>query len=138
MKRIILGGLAVFVAWMILDYVIHEVILSGAYASVADVWRPMEEMKRGLGSFVGLTSALAFSLLYGKFVGCKSQKTGIQFGLLFGFIIGIGMGYGTYALIPIPYVVALTWFLGTTVEGGVAGLLVGTIVKDEEAAAQSS
>jgi hypothetical protein len=51
------------------------------------------------------------------------------YGLLFGVAMGIGMGYGTYAVMPIPYSMALTWFLGTVVEATVGGLLAGLIVR---------
>ena len=37
------------------------------------------------------------------------------------------MGYGTYSVMPIPYSMALTWFLGAVVEGAAAGLLVGSV-----------
>ena len=40
------------------------------------------------------------------------------------------MGYGTYSFQPIPYMMALTWFLGSLVEGILAGLIVGAIVRD--------
>lgn len=42
------------------------------------------------------------------------------------------MGYGTYSFMPIPYLLALGWFLGTVVETTVAGALVGWIIKEEE------
>jgi hypothetical protein len=40
------------------------------------------------------------------------------------------MGYGTYSVMPIPYSMALTWFLGAVVEAALAGLLVGKIIHE--------
>jgi len=38
------------------------------------------------------------------------------------------MGYGTYSVMPIPYIMALVWFLGTLVEAVLGGLLAGLMV----------
>ena len=130
LKRNVLAVLAVFVAWSVLDIVIHGVILGQTYKDTAQMWRPENEMKMGLLHVVGFISAVAFVCLYACFVGRKSVARGIAFGLVFGLGIGVSMGYGTYAVQPIPYKLALTWFLGTVVEAAVGGLLVGAIVKE--------
>ena len=129
-KRIILAVVAVFVAWSVLDFVIHGVVLMQAYNATAQLWRPMEQMKMGLMHVVVLISAAVFVSLYAFFVGKKSMATGIKFGLLFGLGAGVSMGYGTYAVMPIPYKIAFVWFLGTLAESTVAGLLTGLIVKE--------
>lgn len=130
-KKIILAVIGVFVGWSILDYLIHMVILSGAYKATEQLWRPEGEMKMMLMYIVGLISAIGFVLLYAWFVGNKSTMTGLKFGLLLGLIWGIGMGYGSYSVMPITYGTALGWFLGTLVEMGFAGWLTGMIVKEE-------
>jgi hypothetical protein len=130
MKRIVLAVLAVFVAWSVMDFVIHGVILMQTYKDTAQLWRPMEQMKFGLMRVVMLVTAVVFVSLYAFFVGKKSVATALKFGLLFGLGTGISMGYGTYAVQPIRHKIALTWFLGTVVETAAAGLLTGSIVKE--------
>lgn len=130
MKRIVLAVLAVFVAWSVMDIVIHGLILGPTYMDTAQMWRPEKEMKMGLMRFVVFVSAITFVSLYSCFVGKKSVGRGLAFGLVFGVGVGISMGYGTYAVQPIPYNIALTWFLGTIAETSVAGLLTGWIVKE--------
>jgi hypothetical protein len=39
------------------------------------------------------------------------------------------MAYGSYAVMPIPYAMALTWFLGSVVKITIGGLILGAIVK---------
>jgi hypothetical protein len=129
-KRIVFGGIVVFVAWEILDYVIHGVILKGLYESTAALWRPMAEMKIGVMAVAVLISAFAFTAIYGWLVGKKSIGQGFRYGLLYGVATGVAMGYGTYAAMPIPYAMAFGWFIGTLVETCVAGLLLGLIVKE--------
>lgn len=131
MKRMILAVLAVFMAWSVMDFLIHGVILAQTYKDTAPLWRPMEQMKMGLMRVVVLIAAVVFVCLYAFFVSKKSVCTALKFGVLFGLGAGISMGYGTYAVQPIPYKIAITWFLGTLTETTVAGLLVGAIVKEK-------
>jgi len=127
-KKILLGGIAVFVAWEILDFVIHGLILGSTYATLANMFRAQADMKMGLMVVVTLIGALAFAAVYTWFVNPKSLATGVKFGLVWGFGGGVMMGYGTYASMPVPYILALAWFLGTWVEFTVAGLLAGLII----------
>lgn len=133
-KKIILASIAVFVGWVVLDFVIHVVILRGAYEQTSTLWRPEGEMKTTLMYIVSLISAVGFVLLYAWFVSGKSTMTGLKFGLLLGVIWGISMGYGSYSVMPITYGTALTWFLGTIVEMGFAGWMTGLVFKVGETA----
>ncbi len=128
MKKTVLAVLAVFVAWSALDFVIHGLILGKTYQETAAIWRPMAEMKMGLIHVVTLISAAVFVGLYARFVSDKSVKTAVGFGFLFGIGAGISMGYGTYAVLPMPYHIALVWFLGTLVESVVGGWIMGMIL----------
>lgn len=128
-KKILFGGLAIFVAWEVLDFLIHGVILGSTYATLGNMFRAQADMKMGLMAAVTLIGALAFAAVYAWFVSPKSLVTGVKYGLVWGFGGGVMMGYGSYAAMPIPYVMALAWFLGTWVEFTVAGLLAGLIIK---------
>jgi hypothetical protein len=130
-KRILLATLAVFVAWQILDFVLHSLILMKAYEETSSIWRPMEEMKWVSMYISSIISALLFTVIYGLLIKPKSIKNGLIYGLLFGLCAGTAMGYGTYAVIPIPYFMAFAWFLGSTIECVVAGFLLGVIVKED-------
>ena len=129
-KKIIIAVAVIYVTWIAMDFVIHGLILGQSYAAMAQFWRPMEEMKRVLMSIVTLIAGISFVLIYARLVANKSLITGMQFGILFGVGYGISMGFGSYSVMPIPYSIALTWFLGTLVEMTVAGILVGLIVKE--------
>ncbi len=128
-KKILFGGIAIFVAWEVLDFLIHGVILGSTYATLPNMFRAQADMKMGLMAVVVLIAALAFAAAYGWFVSPKSLATGVKYGLLVGFGGGVSMGYGSYAAMPVPYVMALAWFLGSWVEFTVAGLFAGLIIK---------
>ena len=129
MKKIFLAGVIVFILWSVLGFMMHGLILKSAYASTASLWRPMAEMKMGLMYVSVFIAALSFSAIYGYLVAKKSLMAGLTYGLLYGIAVGVGMGYGSYSMMPIPYGMALTWFLGTVIEGVLGGLLLGAIIK---------
>jgi hypothetical protein len=129
-KKVLLAGVAVFIAWEALDLLIHGVLLGSAYAAQPELWRPQAEMKMGVMLAAVLISALAFAALYAYFVRPKSLATAVRFGLVWGIGVGVAMGYGTFAVMPIPNTMALTWFLGTVVQAGVAGAIAGLIIKE--------
>lgn len=130
LKRLIIAVVLVFILWSALDFLIHGVILQPAYQATAHLWRPMPEMKIGLMRAVTLICAVCFVGIYAWLVNPKSVIHGIRFGLILGVMSGLSMGYGSYSVMPIPYAMALTWFLGTLVQMVLAGWLTGYIVKN--------
>ncbi len=128
-KKFLLGGIAIFVAWEVLDFVIHGLILSATYATLTNLFRPPAEMKMGLMVLATLIGALTFAAVYAWLVNPKSVAAGVKYGLVWGFGAGVMMGYGMYSSMPVPYVLALVWFLGAWVEYTLAGLLAGAIIK---------
>jgi len=129
-KKVLLSGFLVFVMWSVLDFIIHGVILKDSYEATAQLWRPMSEMKMGVMYMTVLISALAFASIYGWLIRRKGLGTGVKYGLLYGIGMGIGMGYGTYSVMPIPYHMALIWFLGTFVEVTLGGCLLALIIRE--------
>ena len=130
MRKIFLTSLVVFVVWSILDFVIHGVILQGAYASTPALWRPRSEMKLGVLYFSVFGAALAFTAIWARFVRPKSPVLGLLYGTWLGLGAGLSMGYGSYAVMPISYSMALVWFLGQVVEGIAAGWVVAAMIRE--------
>jgi hypothetical protein len=130
MKKTLFSVITVFVAWTVLDFLIHGVILKSAYEATANLWRPMNEMKMSVMHLAVLITSISFAWIYVRMISNKSIATGLRYGLWWGLGAGVSMGYGTYSVMPIPYLMALTWFLGSLMEGAVAGLIVGGIVKE--------
>lgn len=130
MKNTLVATLVVFLAWFALDFLVHGVILKEAYASTPALWRPMGEAKMPLYMLTLLVGAYCFCRIYARWIKPKGAGTGLQYGIWFGVGTGIAMGYGTYAFQPIPYSMALVWFLGHTVEATVAGLVAAALIKE--------
>ena len=130
MKRLVGAVVAVFVAVQVMDFVIHGVLMKDLYASTPQLWRPEAEMKMVLMMLVSLLFVVCFVLVFDLYFKHKCVRSGLIYGLLLGIGIGGSMGYGTYSVMPIPYYVALGWFLGTLVELMVAGIITGLILKE--------
>ncbi len=131
-KRAILAVVAVFLAFSVLDFVIHGLLLQATYKASADLWRPMDEMKMPLMYLVTMVFTVSFVAIYGLMVAKKSLLSGIQFGALFGLACGVSMGFGSYCYMPIPLSLAWSWFFGSLVETIAAGAIVGAILKPGE------
>ncbi len=54
----------------------------------------------------------------------------MKFGLFFGLISGVSMGFGSYIYMPIPFMLALYWFITMLVEAAIAGFVVGYLTKN--------
>lgn len=134
LRRTIVAVIVIFIAWAILDFIIHGMFLQKTYEATANLWRPMEEMNMVFMYMVTLAYVVCFVVIYGVFVSKKSISTGIKFGSLFGLAAGISMGFGSYSYMPIPLSLAISWFAGTLIEAIVAGAIVGAIIKPEEEA----
>jgi hypothetical protein len=132
MKKI-LAAVAVFVTWEILDFVVHGVILKSAYAATANLWRPEDEMIMWVMFVAVFIAAVAFVAVFDRFFARKNARTGLGYGVWFGVGAGVSMGYGTYAVMPIPYAMAVTWCLGGIVEGALGGLVLGAILRERGA-----
>jgi hypothetical protein len=130
MRPVFLTAVVVLLAWSILDFLMHGIILHNAYASTPGLWRPQAEIKMGVLYFAVFGAALAFTAIWGFFVRPKSTSAGLLYGIWFGLGAGISMGFGTYSVMPIPYAMAITWFLGRMVEGVVGGLIVAGMIQE--------
>lgn len=129
MKQCISAWLAIFFAWALLDFIGHGLIFSSMYAAMPGVWRPQAEMKIGIIYAGVLTTAAAFVAIYAIQIQSRGVIAGLLFGLLFGLANGASMACGGYAVHPIQPELALGWFILTMIEGSVAGVIVGAIVR---------
>ena len=135
MLRVILAAIAVFVFWEATDMLIHGWYLADEYAKHPEVFLSKEEMRVPLLLMVVFAHAVIFTKIYSWLISPKNILTGIIYGLLWGVAHGLGMGYGTYATMPVPAAMASTWFSLTVVQGIVGGVIIALIVvkRDEPA-----
>jgi len=59
---------------------------------------------------------------------------GARFGVIMGLFLSVPMAYGTYMIIPIPFNLAVQWFLYGTAQSIVYGVVAAAIYKPKAAA----
>jgi len=128
-KRFVIASLAVFVVSQALGYLIHEVILRATYEATKSVWRPDMQSKMWIITLVGLITAFLFTYIFTKGYEGKGIGEGIRFGLLIGLFVSIPMAYNSYVTLPIPYSLALQWFLYGTVSTVILGVVAALVYK---------
>ncbi len=132
-KQCLIASIAVFIVFFILDFVLHGILLKDIYQQTAAVWRPEAEMQSLMWlMWVGyVIFAPVFVIIYSK--GYDPGKAGLGQGIKFGFLIGILISSLSsltwYAVLPIPAILCIYWFLGGMVQMIVAGAVVGLLHK---------
>ena len=104
--RTFMAIVAVFIAWSVIDFLVHGILLQDAYVASSELWRPIGEMKMQLMYSVTLAASICFVLVYSCLVSRKSLDAGIKLGLLLGLASGISMGFGSYSYMPISMTMA--------------------------------
>ncbi len=132
LKQTIWAVIAVFIAWSILDFLIHGVFLKSTYQETANLWRPENEMKMPLMSIVTLIFSIGFVTIYSYLIKPKLLSIGVKYGLILGIATGVSMGFGSYCYMPIPLSLAFSWFGASLVELTLAGAIVGLIVNTSD------
>jgi hypothetical protein len=130
MKRLFVAGIAVFVAWTLLDALAHRMFLQPLYDSDAGIWRPISEMNPVLISVVTALLIVVFLTAYKVLVRPKSLAAGLCLGGLLGAALGASAGFGTYIHSPIPVALAWAWFVLGTVKGLIAGVILGALIRE--------
>ena len=128
MKSPLLAGLAILIAWMLVDVLLHRLFLAPLYEASRELWRPFDQMNVTLIYAVSLVLIGVFVGIYRLLVRPKSLGTGLALGAFVGLPLGVSVGLGTFIHMPIPPAVAWGWFIGGWVKGLVAGAIVGTVI----------
>jgi hypothetical protein len=123
-KRLLIGIVAVFITMELLNFLIHGLILSATYQSLSNLWRPDMNDKMWVIHLNTVISAFFFTFIFTKGYEGKGIAEGARYGLYIGFWMASAMAYGTYAMIAIPYSLALQWFIYGLIEYVVAGIVL--------------
>jgi hypothetical protein len=134
-KKLWLGFVAVYVVIAIWEAIVNMVLLSSAYQATAQLWRPMAEMKIWLFYVVYLFVAFFFTLIFSKGYEGKGIGEGLRYGFYVGMMMAVPMAYGTYGSMPIPYSLALQWFLYGLIEYLLCGIAVALVYGKQAAVA---
>jgi len=131
-KKYLLASLAVFVTLLILDFVIHNLILSSAYESIQEIFRPDMMDKMWIMYVTGIIFSLLFVYIFSKGYEGKGIVEGLKYGLIIGLVVHLVGSYNQYAVYPLPYSLVLKWFIYGTIELMIAGIVLALVYKPKE------
>lgn len=132
MKKVLIGFVVVFVAMIVCSYIVDGLILGSTYESLNSLWRPDMQSKMWIYYVIMVVGAFFFSFIFSKGYEGKGIMEGVRYGLYIGIWMSIGMAYGTYAMIAIPYSLALQWFIYGVIQYVVYGVLLALVFGKKE------
>ena len=127
-KKFWMTFVAVFVTAFILDIVVYYLILGTAFNSLT-VWRTDKDHLMWVYHVITLVGSFFFTYIFTKGYEGKGIAEGIRYGLYIGIWLSIGMAYGTYAMVAIPYGLTLEWFLLGVASYVVMGIVASLVYK---------
>ena len=131
-KKWILASLAVFVVYEALNFLIHSVILMGIYEATAELWRQDMNYTMWIMYNSDLVKAFIFVFIFIKGIENKGWKEGLRYGFWIGLYVSIGMGFGTYSWLPIPFSLAFQWFIYGVIQLVICGIVTALIYKSSK------
>ncbi len=136
-KKVWIGFIAVYVAMVVTNTIIHMWLLAGAYHS-EQMMKLMRPESDGTMWIYFVTSAIVsffFTLIFSKGYEGKGMVEGVRYGFYVGLLMATPWAYDSYASYPIPYSLVLQWFLYGTVQYIILGIVVAMVFGKKEAAA---
>jgi hypothetical protein len=126
-KKFWTGFVVVFVAMEIMMFLVHGVLLKSAYEATQGVWRPDMMSLMWIYHVLAVIGAFFFTFVYSKGYEGKGVAEGARYGLYIGIWMSSGMAYGSYAMINIPYSLALQWFIYGVIQYIIYGVVLAMV-----------
>jgi len=130
-KKVWIGFIVVFVAMVVLNFIVHGLILSSTYQTVevSKYMRPKADMDRLMWVYyiIYLIQSFFFSFIFSKGYEGKGIAEGIRYGLYMGLLLATPMAYASYATYPMPYSLAFQWFIYGIICYIILGILLAAI-----------
>jgi len=127
MKKVLIGFVFVFIAMILSSIIIDGIILGPTYESLKNVWRPDISSNMWLLYIVMLVGSFFFSFVFAKGYENKGILEGLRYGLYIGIWMSVSMAYGIYAMIDIPYTLALQWLIFGIIKYVLCGVVLAIV-----------
>ncbi len=132
-KRFVWASIAVFVAFEIIDTVVHMVILRKTYEALAPIWRPEMTSLSWIFPVCALIMAFLFVYIFIKGYENKGIMEGVRYGIIIGLFISIPYGFCSYAMYPLPFSLCLQWFIYSMITYIIGGIIAAAIYQSKRA-----
>ena len=128
-KKVIPGFIAVYIAISLMNFVIHGVLLKSIYMQLVatQLMRGEDAGTMWIYFVTALVVSFFFVLIFSKGYEGKGIGEGVRFGLYAGLMMATPFAYDSYASYPVPYSLALQWFLYTVIEYIILGVVAAAV-----------
>ena len=132
-KKFWIAYVVVFISMGVLSFLIHGVILTQTYQkpAISILMRPEAEMMGMMWIYyvVYLVQSLILTYFFTKTYAGMGIIDGMRYGLLMGLLLATPMAYASYAMFPMPYELAIQWFLYGMLEYGILGIILSLVYR---------
>jgi hypothetical protein len=125
--QLVLSAVAILLAWMVVDLLLHRLFLRPLYEQNPALWRSFDHLNIPLIYVTTFMLIGVFIGVYALLIQPKSLGAGLAFGAFLGLALGVGSAGGTYIHMPIPRTLAWGWLIGGWLKGIVAGAILGML-----------
>lgn len=138
--RLFIAFIVVFVLLELTGYLINQVLLMSAYEGLKNVFRPFDEMmsKMWIMYVVDIVWSFFFVFIFVKGYENKGVMEGIRYGVYMGLFVSLIAAYAQYVVYPLPYSLALQWFIYGLIQQIIFGVAAALIYKPKAAAAAAA
>ena len=128
-KKLWVSFIAVYVGMIVTNLAIHRGLLASTYHTeeVARLMRPEAEAKTWIYFVTSAIISFFFTLIFSKGYEGKGMGEGLRYGLYVGLLMATPMAYDSYASYPLPYSLALQWFIYGTIQYLILGAIVAMV-----------
>jgi hypothetical protein len=128
-KKIWTGFVTVFVTTQLVEAIVDFILLGPTYSHFPNIWRPIAEVKLWMLPVTGAFFSYFFVFIFSKGYEGKGLLEGARYGAYAALMIVLPHAYNSYAMLQIPYSIALQWFFIGTLEYVLAGCLLSTVFR---------
>jgi len=132
-KKFWITFIVVFIVYEITNFVVHGLILGPTYMSeeVKPLFRTQEvlESTQWIRLLTELVWSFFFTFIFVKGYENKGIMEGIKFGIYIGLFYSFVWAYQSYWMYPLPYSLALQWFMFGLIQCVILGVVAAMIYK---------
>ena len=132
-KKFWIAFIVIFIVYEITNIVVHVLILGSTYKSeeIVPIFRTEEILNSTswIRLFTEVVWSFFFTFIFVKGYENKGIMEGVKFGIYIGLFYSFVWAYQSYWMYPLPYSLALQWFIFGLLQCILLGILAAIIYK---------
>jgi hypothetical protein len=131
-KKFSITFVVLYILGGILNYIVHNVLLSDTYQAITGIWRTDMDKYMWVQMVTALFLTFFFIYIFAKGREGKGWMEGLRYGLVIWAFLAIPSIYGQFMVYPLPYSLILKWLFADLVIMIIYGITVSFLYNPEE------